>query len=80
MLIVLYLLAGETLNLMTLGGLALAVGIPHDATADREHRAPGWPSAELPPGHPHGACEIGRRNRPPVSTLCICIVSMFFLG
>ena len=72
---------GETINLMTLGGLALAVGIlVDDATVDdREH----------PPAH--GAGQADRQAildgaqeiaMPAfVSTLCICIVfvPMFFL-
>ena len=73
---------GETINIMTLGGLALAVGIlVDDATVDhREHRAP-------PGGRAGAATTRSSRARPQiavpafVSTLCICIVfvPMFFL-
>ncbi|MCB5188162.1 efflux RND transporter permease subunit [Methylobacillus caricis] len=79
-LIVLHLI-GETINLMTLGGLALAIGIlVDDATVEIEnverHMHMGKP--------PHqaildGAAEIAVPAF--VSTLCICIVfaPMFFL-
>src|SRR5690349_1147746 len=73
---------GETINLMTLGGLALAVGIlVDDATVAIEnihrHMATG---AELNPAILQGAQEIALPAF--VSTLCICIVfvPMFFLA
>jgi len=78
--IVLHLL-GETMNLMTLGGLALAVGIlVDDATVTIEnierhlHDERDFHDAIL-----HGASEIAVPTL--VSTLCICIVfvPMFFL-
>jgi multidrug efflux pump subunit AcrB len=72
---------GETINLMTLGGLALAVGIlVDDATVAIEnihrHMASG---KELEPAIMDGAQEIALPAF--VSTLCICIVfvPMFFL-
>lgn len=72
---------GETINLMTLGGLALAVGIlVDDATVAIEnihrHMASGKP---LEPAILDGAQEIALPAF--VSTLCICIVfvPMFFL-
>ncbi len=72
---------GETINLMTLGGLALAVGIlVDDATVAIEnihrHMASGQP---LNPAILEGAQEIAMPAF--VSTLCICIVfvPMFFL-
>ncbi|MEY4592772.1 MAG: hypothetical protein RIR18_1667 [Pseudomonadota bacterium] len=77
---ILYLL-GETINLMTLGGLALAVGIlVDDATVEIENI-----ERQLNLGkNPHqaildGAAEIAVPAF--VSTLCICIVfvPMFFL-
>ena len=79
-LIVLHLL-GETLNLMTLGGLALAVGIlVDDATVEIENieRQMGLGK------NPHQAILDGAREIAGpafVSTLCICIVfvPMFFL-
>ena len=80
-LIVLYLL-GETINIMTLGGLALAVGIlVDDATVTLEnierhlHMGKGLYEAIM-----EGAGEIAVPAF--VSTLCICIVfvPMFFLG
>lgn len=73
---------GETINLMTLGGLALAVGIlVDDATVAIEnihrHMATGKP---LEPAILDGAQEIALPAF--VSTLCICIVfvPMFFLS
>ena len=73
---------GETINLMTLGGLALAVGIlVDDATVAIEnihrHMASGKP---LEPAILDGAQEIALPAF--VSTLCICIVfvPMFFLS
>ena len=73
---------GETINLMTLGGLALAVGIlVDDATVAIEnihrHLAAGRP---LEDAILDGAREIALPAF--VSTLCICIVfvPMFFLG
>ena len=73
---------GETINLMTLGGLALAVGLlVDDATVtieniERHLRA----GAKLEEGIIHGAGEIALPAM--VSTLCICIVfvPMFFLS
>lgn len=73
---------GETINLMTLGGLALAVGIlVDDATVELEnvHRqmATGKPTIQA---ILDGAQEIALPAF--VSTLCICIVfvPMFFLS
>ena len=79
-LILLYLL-GETINLMTLGGLALAVGIlVDDATVEIENIERQMAMGK----NPHqaimdGAAEIAVPAL--VSTLCICIVfvPMFFL-
>jgi multidrug efflux pump subunit AcrB len=80
-LIVLYLI-GQTINIMTLGGLALAVGIlVDDATVTIEnierhlHMGKGLYEAVM-----DGAGEIAIPTF--VSTLCICIVfvPMFFLG
>ena len=80
-LIVLHLL-GETINIMTLGGLALAVGIlVDDATVTLEnierhmHMGKGLYESIM-----EGAGEIAVPAF--VSTLCICIVfvPMFFLG
>ena len=73
---------GQTINIMTLGGLALAVGIlVDDATVDdREHR----PQPRDGQG-PRARRSSTARSRSPmpafVSTLCICIVfvPMFFL-
>lgn len=80
-LIVLYLI-GETINLMTLGGLALAVGIlVDDATVEIEnierHMAAG---KQIHQAIMDGAAEIAVPAF--VSTLCICIVfvPMFFLS
>ncbi|RZL95323.1 MAG: efflux RND transporter permease subunit [Variovorax sp.] len=79
--IVLYML-GETLNLMTLGGLALSVGILVDqaiVTIENieRHLHMGKPLIEA---IDTGAGEIG--TAAFVSTLCICIVfvPMFFLS
>jgi multidrug efflux pump subunit AcrB len=73
---------GQTINLMTLGGLALAVGIlVDDATVTIEnierHHAAG---EALPDAILIGAGEIALPAM--VSTLCICIVfvPMFFLS
>lgn len=79
-LIALYLI-GETINLMTMGGLALAVGIlVDDATVEIENIE----RQMLMGKNPHqaildGAAEIAMPAL--VSTLCICIVfvPMFFL-
>ena len=80
-LIVLYII-GQTINIMTLGGLALAVGIlVDDATVTIEnierhlHMGKGLYEAVM-----DGAGEIAVPTF--VSTLCICIVfvPMFFLG
>ena len=80
-LIMLYLV-GETINLMTLGGLALAVGIlVDDATVEIENIERQMAMGK----NPHqaildGAAEIAVPAL--VSTLCICIVfiPMFFLN
>src|SRR5207249_10140254 len=75
-------LLGETINIMTLGGLALAVGIlVDDATVEVENI-----NRNLDMGKPvleailDGAAQIAVPAL--VSTLCICIVflPMFFLG
>jgi multidrug efflux pump subunit AcrB len=73
---------GETINLMTLGGLALAVGIlVDDATVAIEniHRHMMVPGKGLEEAILDGAHEIALPAF--VSTLCICIVfvPMFFL-
>ncbi len=72
---------GETINIMTLGGLALAVGIlVDDATVEIEniHRNLGH-NSEVVPAILEGARQIAVPAL--VSTLCICIVflPMFFL-
>ena len=73
---------GQTINIMTLGGLALAVGILVDnATVTIENI-----ERHLEEGHPlreaiiDGAIQIGTPSL--VATLCICVVflPMFFLG
>jgi multidrug efflux pump subunit AcrB len=73
---------GETINLMTLGGLALAVGIlVDDATVTIENIERHLQAGEkLEDGIIKGAAEIALPAM--VSTLCICIVfvPMFFLG
>jgi multidrug efflux pump subunit AcrB len=73
---------GETINLMTLGGLALAVGIlVDDATVTIENVERHLRAGEtLENGILIGAGEIALPIL--VSTLCICIVfvPMFFLG
>ena len=73
---------GQTLNLMTLGGLALAVGIlVDDATVTIEnidrHLAEGKPTLEA---IRDGAAQIA--TPALVSTMCICIVfvPIFFLS
>ena len=72
---------GQTLNLMTLGGLALVVGIlVDDATVEIENfhrnlglaRAAGEPTNVLAPIILRGAAQIALPSL--VSTLCICIV------
>jgi multidrug efflux pump subunit AcrB len=73
---------GETINLMTLGGLALAVGIlVDDATVEIEnvHRQMAF-GKPLQEAILDGAAEIALPAL--VSTLCICIVfvPMFFLS
>ncbi len=73
---------GETLNIMTLGGLALAVGIlVDDATVTIENIDRMLESGmELNEGILEGAAQIALPAL--VSTLCICIVflPMFFLA
>ncbi|MFD0892517.1 efflux RND transporter permease subunit [Luteolibacter ambystomatis] len=73
---------GQTINLMTLGGLALAVGIlVDDATVTIENIERHLQAGEkLEDGIIKGAAEIALPAM--VSTLCICIVfvPMFFLG
>jgi multidrug efflux pump subunit AcrB len=73
---------GETINLMTLGGLALAVGIlVDDATVTIENIERRLRAGQtLEDGILMGAGEIALPIL--VSTLCICIVfvPMFFLG
>jgi len=73
---------GETMNLMTLGGLALAVGIlVDDATVEIENiERNRMLGTELRESILHGAQEIAVPAF--VSTLCICIVfvPMFFLS
>ncbi|NVN11195.1 efflux RND transporter permease subunit, partial [Nguyenibacter vanlangensis] len=80
-LIALYAL-GQTINIMTLGGLALAVGIlVDDATVAIENiNAHLEAGAEVEPAILAGAQEIAVPAF--VATLCICIVfaPMFFLG
>src|SRR6202035_376850 len=72
----------ETINIMTLGGLALAVGIlVDDATVTIENIERHFEEgAELHDGILEGAAQIAVPAL--VSTLCICIVflPMFFLG
>ncbi|MEI6069270.1 MAG: efflux RND transporter permease subunit [Methylococcaceae bacterium] len=79
-LIVLYLI-GETINLMTMGGLALAVGIlVDDATVEIENIERQMLMGKNPrQAILDGAAEIAMPAL--VSTLCICIVfvPMFFL-
>ena len=73
-------LAGETMNLMTLGGLALAIGmLVDDATVEVEniHRNRGnrWPD-----GTPHSLTRVVMDSAQQIATpalaatLCICIV------
>ena len=75
-------LIGETINIMTLGGLALAVGIlVDDATVTIENIERYLEEgAELNEGILEGAAQIAVPAM--VSTLCICIVflPMFFLS
>ncbi len=75
-------LIGETINIMTLGGLALAVGIlVDDATVTIENIERYLEEgAELHEGILEGAAQIAVPAL--VSTLCICIVflPMFFLS
>jgi len=72
----------QTINIMTLGGLALAVGIlVDDATVTIENIERHFEEgAALNDGILNGAAEIA--TPALVSTLCICIVfiPMFFLG
>ncbi len=79
-LIILYLI-GETINLMTMGGLALAVGIlVDDATVEIENIERQMLMGKKPrQAILDGAAEIAMPAF--VSTLCICIVfvPMFFL-
>ena len=80
--IILLGLLGETINIMTLGGLALAVGIlVDDATVTIENIERYLEEgAELTEGILEGAAQIAVPAL--VSTLCICIVflPMFFLS
>jgi multidrug efflux pump subunit AcrB len=80
--IILLGLLGETINIMTLGGLALAVGIlVDDATVTIENIERYLEEgAELNEGILEGAAQIAVPAL--VSTLCICIVflPMFFLS
>ena len=81
-LIVLYLFRGDTLNTMTLGGLALAVGILVDdstVTIENTHRLLTEESRPLPEATLHGAAEIAVPTL--VSTLAISCVftSVIFL-
>ena len=73
---------GETINIMTLGGLALAVGIlVDDATVTIENIDRIWKTGmELNEGILEGAAQIALPAL--VSTMCICIVflPMFFLA
>ncbi|MDF2809783.1 MAG: ragC [Microvirga sp.] len=80
-LVVMYFL-GETLNTMTLGGLALAVGILVDdstVTIENTHRLLTEESMPLPQATLHGAAGIAIPTL--VSTLAICCVftSVIFL-
>ena len=72
---------GETINIMTLGGLALAVGIlVDDATVTIENIERNFEEGkDLHGGILDGAAQIAVRRW--ISTLCICIVfiPMFFL-
>ncbi len=73
---------GETINIMTLGGLALAVGIlVDDATVEIEniHRNLGLGKGDVVQSILNGAAQIAVPAL--VSTLCVCIVflPMFFL-
>ena len=73
---------GETINIMTLGGLALAVGVLVDnATVTIENMERHLEDGEsLQTAILEGAAEIGAPSL--VATLCICVVflPMFFLG
>ena len=73
---------GETINIMTLGGLALAVGVLVDnATVTIENMERHLEEGEsLQTAILEGAAEIGGPSL--VATLCICVVflPMFFLG
>src|SRR6202043_462352 len=76
-------LLGQTINVMTLGGLALAVGIlVDDATVEIEnvHRNMGMKGKTLVRAILDGAQQIAVPAF--VSTLCICIVfvPIFFLS
>ena len=75
-------LTGETINIMTLGGLALAVGIlVDDATVEIENIERHLPMGKSPVrAILDGAAEIA--TPALVSTLCICIVfvPMLLLG
>jgi multidrug efflux pump subunit AcrB len=65
--------AGQTLNTMTLGGFALAVGILVDnGTVVIENIERHVACESRCPGHRHGAGEVGVPTL--LSTLCICIV------
>jgi CzcA family heavy metal efflux pump len=73
---------GQTINLMTLGGLALAVGmLVDDATVEIENIDRNWVAGvPLRDAILSGAAQIA--TPALVSTLCICIVfiPMFFLS
>ena len=73
---------GQTINLMTLGGLSLAVGmLVDDATVEVENIDRNWtPDIPLRDAILEGARQIA--TPALVSTLCICIVfiPMFFLS
>ncbi|MDB6017330.1 MAG: Acriflavin resistance protein [Pedosphaera sp.] len=73
---------GETLNLMTLGGLALAVGIlVDDATVTIENIERHLESgAKLEDGIIKGAGEIAVPAIVSTSCICIVFVPMFLLG
>ena len=69
-------LSGQTINLMTLGGLALAVGILVDEATvdDREHPHPDGPTAKPCPCRP---ARPRPRRRCPVLLAMLCILAVF---